>query len=60
MWLRDTVPDNLEGARVMIYGYDSHLAKSDSVQDLAALGSSFCTHLESIRSGVRLCPAWSS
>ena len=28
MWLRDSVPNDLEGARVMIYGHDSHYIKA--------------------------------
>ena len=54
MWLRDALPNDLAGARVIIYGHDSQLHDSNSFQDFKALGQSFCTHLESIRCRVCL------
>ncbi|KAI4264649.1 MAG: hypothetical protein L6R42_000247 [Xanthoria sp. 1 TBL-2021] len=41
MWLRDALPDDLQGAQVWIYGYDSKLTASLSFQDLEALSSTF-------------------
>ena len=41
MWLRDALPDHLQGARVLIYGYDSKLAESRSYQNLEDVASKF-------------------
>lgn len=41
MWLRDALPEELPGAHVMIYGYDSKLAKSTSFQNLGDVASRF-------------------
>jgi len=52
MWLRDALPldvpqeaDQKPFARVMIYGYESSLAQSESFQNLEDLATSFHTHL---------------
>jgi len=34
MWLRDGLAKNPEGGRVLLYGYDTLLVGSDSVQDI--------------------------
>ena len=34
MWLRDSLPDDLPTAQVWIYGYDSKLFNSQSMEDL--------------------------
>ncbi|KAI4264152.1 MAG: hypothetical protein L6R42_000733 [Xanthoria sp. 1 TBL-2021] len=49
MWLRDTLPEDLPGAQVWIYGYDSKLTASLSFQDLEALSSTFRRTLASSR-----------
>lgn len=45
MWLRDALPRDLSRAgvhaRVLIYGYDSRLIKSDSFEEISDLGSTF-------------------
>ena len=41
MWLRDTLPHDLRGVRVWVYGYDTKLMDSESFQDLEALASTF-------------------
>ena len=45
MWLRDSLPQHLAGAkvqaRVFIYGYDSRLIESDSFQEISDLGAEF-------------------
>ena len=55
MWLRDALPEQLPGARVMIYGYDSKLAESTSFQNLGHVASKFReslqVHLEKRASG---------
>lgn len=43
MWLRDALP---EGAHVLIYGYDSKLAKSTSFQNLGDVASRFRDFLQ--------------
>lgn len=49
MWLRDALPRDLKGARVLIYGYNTTIADSKSFQDLEALASTFRRALVSIR-----------
>ncbi|KAM0794375.1 hypothetical protein BDR22DRAFT_815315, partial [Usnea florida] len=41
MWIRDALPRQLPGARVMLYGYDSALANSTSSQNLGDVASRF-------------------
>ena len=41
MWIRDSLPEQLPGARVMIYCYDSALANSTSSQNLGDVASRF-------------------
>ncbi|KAK3364212.1 hypothetical protein B0T25DRAFT_529581, partial [Lasiosphaeria hispida] len=52
MWLRDALPYDLTGentdrpmARVMVYGYESTVAQSRSIQNLEDLATSFHTSL---------------
>lgn len=53
MWLRDSLPYHLTGeegngrplARVLVYGYESRVAESDSIQNLEDLATSFRTQL---------------
>lgn len=49
MWLRDWLPKDVSGLRILTYGYDSTLSKSKSFQDLEALASKFRTTLRTIR-----------
>jgi hypothetical protein len=49
MWLRDSLPAVLHGTRVLIYGYDTIIAGSQSFQDLEALASAFRRALGRIR-----------
>ena len=46
MWLRDALPEYLPNARVMIYGYDSKIARSHSFQNLGDIGSRFRASLK--------------
>ena len=41
MWIRDALPKQLPGARVMLYGYDSTLANSTNSQNLGDVASRF-------------------
>lgn len=48
MWLRDGLSKDLPSARVFIYGYDTHLHRSSSVQNLTDLGLGFRTALRNL------------
>lgn len=50
MWLRDFLPIDLPRARVLLYGYDSSLAGSQSRNILADLSSNFIVKLHTMRS----------
>ena len=41
MWLRDAIPHDLPGARVLTYGYDTQLAGSNSFQNLEDVARTF-------------------
>ncbi|KAL8794050.1 MAG: hypothetical protein Q9195_003350 [Heterodermia aff. obscurata] len=41
MWLRDDLPKDLSGARILLYGYDVKISDTDSFQDLEGLASAF-------------------
>lgn len=51
MWLRDALPNHLQGARVLIYGYDSKLAESRSYQNLEDVASKFRQSLSVVLGG---------
>ncbi|KAL6412562.1 hypothetical protein AUP68_03765 [Ilyonectria robusta] len=48
MWLRDSIHLRLPNARVMTYGYESHVPQSRSFQNIADLASNFQRTLEMI------------
>jgi len=48
MWLSDSIPSNLPGARVILYGYDTQLYGSHTFQDLEALASTFRSNLATL------------
>jgi len=50
MWLRDSLPGDLPGVRILIYGYETHLVNSQSFQNMEALATAFRTHIAAIRS----------
>ena len=50
MWLRDFLPIDLPRARILLYGYDSSLAGSQSRNILADLSSNFVVKLRTMRS----------
>jgi hypothetical protein len=49
MWLRDSLPYELPGVRILTYGYDSHLVGSQSFQGVEALATEFRTQIAAIR-----------
>jgi hypothetical protein len=48
MWLRDSLPFDLPGVRIMLYGYETQLHGSQSFQDLEALATTFRLDIEAI------------
>ena len=46
MWLCDSLPTELPGAQIIIYGYDTKVAVSQSFQDLEALASTLRSSLQ--------------
>ena len=50
MWLRDFLPEDLPRARILLYGYDSNLAGSQSKNILTDLSSNFVAKLHAMRS----------
>ena len=48
VWLRDRLPKDIPAIRPIIYGYDTQLVKSESVQTIDDLAVSFIARLKSI------------
>lgn len=54
MWLRDALPHSITNkngeriARIMVYGYESSLPNSDSLQNLEDLGTNFHSDLRTL------------
>lgn len=46
MWLCDDLPNDLSAARIIIYGYESQLHRSQSFQGLEALATTLRTTLK--------------
>jgi hypothetical protein len=51
MWLCDSLPFDLRGARVILYGYETQLYGSRAFQDLEALASTLRLHLQALVTG---------
>jgi surfactin synthase thioesterase subunit len=51
MWLRDKLPKDVPGVRVVLYGYDSHLIESDSFQTIDELGQTLSNSFELLPQG---------
>jgi hypothetical protein len=49
MWLRDALPLDVPGARILIYGYDTRLIRSSSFQNLTDLGRALQIDMKGIR-----------
>jgi hypothetical protein len=49
MWLRDALPLDFPGARILIYGYDTRLLRSSSFQNLTDLGRALRIDMKAIR-----------
>ena len=50
MWLRDFLPEDLPRARILLYGYNSNLAGSQSKNILTDLSSNFVVKFHTMRS----------
>lgn len=48
MWLRDQLPHDFPTLRIMIYGYDTKLLKSESFQTIDDLATTLITHMRAI------------
>ncbi|KAF5538071.1 ankyrin protein 3 [Fusarium phyllophilum] len=53
VWLRDALPSDIPNARILTYGYDTKLSKSNAFQNLTDLGRALQIDIEDIRA-VRL------
>jgi hypothetical protein len=49
MWLRDALPLDVPGARILIYGYDTRIIGSSSFQNLTDLGRALHIDIKGIR-----------
>ncbi|KAI9767398.1 MAG: hypothetical protein M1839_004517 [Geoglossum umbratile] len=49
MWLRDCLPSDLEGARILLYGYNTNLLQSQAFQNIGDLAIAFSQAVRSIR-----------
>ena len=49
LWLRDWLSDDLENIRVLLYGYDTTLLKSNSTSSIEDLGRRFLESLTAFR-----------
>jgi hypothetical protein len=49
MWLRDSLPHDLPGVRILVYGYDTQLESSQSFQNVRTLAGQFRNHIRAIR-----------
>jgi hypothetical protein len=49
MWLRDSLPNDLKGARVLLYGYDTSLLQSQTFQNVDDIAITFCKSIKRIR-----------
>ena len=49
MWLRDGLPHDLKGARVLVYGYNTNLLESQTFQRVDDIASAFSKSIRSIR-----------
>jgi protein SERAC1 len=51
MWLVDSLPKDLENARIITIGFDTKLVDSKSTQGIGELANFLRTNLEAIRDG---------
>ena len=51
VWLRDFLPKDIPNIRVLLYGYDTKLAESDSKSSIRDLSKSFLESMRAFRAG---------
>jgi hypothetical protein len=56
MWLRDSLPYDLSGVRILVYGYDTRLESSQSFQSLRTLAGQFKNQIRAIRGQLAVSP----
>jgi hypothetical protein len=49
VWLRDFLPNDVPDTRVLLYGYDTTLNKSDSKQSIVDLAKTLLEHVKAFR-----------
>jgi hypothetical protein len=49
MWLRDSLSRDIDGARILVYGHDSHLVESSSSQTISTISGQLRSSIRSIR-----------
>jgi len=49
MWLRDGLPCDLKGARILSYGYNTNLLRSQAFQSVDDIATAFSVSIRSIR-----------
>ena len=54
MWLRDSLPYDMEGVRVLTYGYDTSLVGSQTFQSIDDIAISFNKGIRRIRSHINV------
>lgn len=55
MWLRDSLPYDLPGVRILVYGYNTRLESSQSFQNVRTLAGQFKNHIRAIRGHLAVC-----
>jgi hypothetical protein len=49
MWLRDSLPQDLHGARILLFGYDTSLLQSQAFQGIDDIAVEFSRNIRSVR-----------
>jgi hypothetical protein len=55
VWLRDYLPDDVHGIRVLLYGYNTSLLGSDSKDSIEDLGNRFLESIKAFRGDTGRC-----
>lgn len=56
MWLRDSLPNDLPGVRILLYGYDTELQGSSSFQGIKDVGNRFSNAVRTVRAPTTVRP----
>lgn len=56
VWLRDYLPHDIDGIRVLIYGYNTSLLGSASKDSIVDLGKGFLESVKAFRKDTNVCP----